>query len=92
MITREGSIKMKNKPNVTDLAGEKVMVDFSQGKYFMLKGVGNDIWDMLEEGKKVADIISKLLEEYEVEEEECVEATIKFLTQLEELDFIEGVS
>lgn len=92
MITREGIIKMKNKPNVTDLAGEKVMVDFSQGKYFMLKGVGNDIWDMLEDNKKVSDIIVKLLEDYEVEEAECVDATIKFLTQLEELDFIEGIS
>ena len=46
----------------------------------------------IEENKKVSDIIAKLLEDYEVEEEECVEATIKFLTQLEELDFIEGVS
>lgn len=39
---------MKAKRNVTDLAGEKVMVDFEQGKYFCIKGVGNDIWDMLD--------------------------------------------
>ena len=60
------------------------------GKYFMLKGVGNDIWDLLEENILVNDIINKLLEEYEVEEDECVDSTLKFLGQLEELDFIEG--
>ena len=92
MITRESKIKMKNKPNVTDLAGEKVMVDFAHGKYFMLKGVGNDIWDMLEDVMAVDTIINRLLEEYDVEEAQCVESTISFLAQLEELDFIEGVA
>lgn len=92
MITRESKIKMKNKPNVTDLAGEKVMVDFAHGKYFMLKGVGNDIWDMLEDDMAVDTIIKRLLEEYDVEEAQCVESTISFLAQLEELDFIEGVA
>ncbi len=90
MISRESRVKIKNMPNVTDLAGEKVMVDFKHGKYFMLKGVGNDIWDLLEENILVNDIIKKLLEEYEVEEKECVDSTLKFLGQLEELDFIEG--
>lgn len=90
MIKREGSVRIKNMPNVTELAGEKVMVDFAHGKYFMLKGVGNDIWEMLEDEVKVSSIIEKLLQEYEVEEEQCVSSTIKFLEQLEELEFIEG--
>ena len=65
MITSESVIKMKNTPNVTDLAGDKVMVDFAQGKYFMLKGVGNDIWDLMDDGMKVADIVAELQKEYE---------------------------
>lgn len=91
MITRDATVKMKNKPNVTDLAGEKVMVDFTQGKYFMLKGVGNDIWEILEDGMKVNSIIERLLQDYDVEEETCADATIRFLSQLEELSFIEGI-
>lgn len=91
MIKREGRVKIKNMPNVTELAGEKVMVDFAHGKYFMLKGVGNDIWEMLEDEIKVDSIIERLLQEYEVEEEQCVSSTIKFLEQLEELEFIEGI-
>ncbi|CDE44130.1 putative uncharacterized protein [Clostridium sp. CAG:411] len=91
MIKREGRVKIKNMPNVTELAGEKVMVDFTHGKYFMLKGVGNDIWEMLEDEIEVDSIIERLLQEYEVEEEQCVGSTIKFLEQLEELEFIEGI-
>ena len=67
------------------------MVDFTHGKYFMLKGVGNDIWEMLEDEIEVDSIIERLLQEYEVEEEQCVSSTIKFLEQLEELEFIEGI-
>ena len=39
------------------------MVDFEQGKYFMIKGTGNDIWDMLQENKNITpgEIIDKLL-------------------------------
>ena len=43
-MDKTAKIRMKAKRNVTDLAGEKVMVDFEQGKYFCIKGVGNDIW------------------------------------------------
>ena len=85
MIKREGRVKIKNMPNVTELAGEKVMVDFTHGKYFMLKGVGNDIWEMLEDEIEVDSIIERLLQE------QCVSSTIKFLEQLEELEFIEGI-
>lgn len=92
MIVRKGKISMKNKPDVTDLAGEKVMVDFAKGKYFTFKGAGNDIWDMLEDGITVETIIYKLLEEYDVEEKQCEESTMKFLEELEEMGFIEGMA
>ena len=70
-MDKTAKIRMKAKRNVTDLAGEKVMVDFEQGKYFCIKGVGNDIWDMLdgqegEDGITVEAILHKLMEEYEV--------------------------
>lgn len=85
------TIKMLQQPQITDLCGEKVMVDFNKGKYFMLKGVGNDIWDLLENNVKVATIITKLLEEYDVDRETCETSTLKFLQDLEELGFIEGM-
>lgn len=79
---------LKKKLNVTDLAGEKVMIDFETGKYFLIKGTGNDIWDMLQEETTPAQIIEKLLSEYDVTPEECEKSVFDFLDRLEKLDFI----
>lgn len=99
-MDRATKIRMKKQMNVTDLAGEKVMVDFEQGKYFCIKGVGNDIWDMLEEqgkegekpkGMTVEAMIHKLLAEYEVTEEVCEKETLEFLSRLEAAGLLEEV-
>ncbi|WP_035773435.1 lasso peptide biosynthesis PqqD family chaperone [Butyrivibrio sp. VCD2006] len=87
-INRGDIIKLKKNLNVTDLSGEKVMIDFESGKYFMIKGSGNDIWDLIQEEITVGDIIKKLLEEYDVSEEECEKSVDEFLTKLKEYEFI----
>lgn len=88
-MDKNATIVMKKKLNVTDLAGEKVMVDFESGKYFLIKGVGNDIWDMLQEETTPARIIAQLLSEYDVTEEECTRSVEEFLGKLQELKFID---
>lgn len=90
-MDKTATIKMKKQLNVTDLSGEKVMVDFEQGKYFMIKGVGNDIWDMLTDNITVAQIVDKLLQEYDVTEEMCEKEVLDFLNNLESLGIIEAV-
>ena len=95
-MDKTAKIRMKAKRNVTDLAGEKVMVDFEQGKYFCIKGVGNDIWDMLdgqegEDGITVEAILHKLMEEYEVMEEVGEKEGLAFLDKLEQAGILEEV-
>lgn len=82
-------IKLKKKMNVTDLSGEKVMIDFQSGKYFMIKGAGNDIWEMIQKETTIDEIIVKLLKEYDVSKEECTSSVMSFLTQLKTLDIID---
>ena len=62
-MDKNTKIVLKKKLNVTDLAGEKVMVDFDSGKYFLIKGVGNDIWEMIQNEITPNEIIDKLLSE-----------------------------
>lgn len=88
MVEMNEVVKLKKNLNVTDLSGEKVMIDFESGKYFMIKGSGNDIWDMIQTEIKVEDIIEKLLSEYDVSREECTKSVMEFLGNLRELDFI----
>lgn len=88
-MDKNAVIKMKKQLDVTDLAGEKVMVDFESGKYFLIKGVGNDIWDMLKEETTPARIIESLLAEYDVTPEECESSVMTFLEKMKDYKFIE---
>ena len=81
-------VSILKKPDVTDLAGEKVMIDFESGKYFMLTGSANDIWDLLNEGAESESIISALTEIYEVESCMCRDGVLGFLSELENIGFI----
>ncbi len=82
------TIKIEKNLDVTELDGEKVMIDFDSGKYFMIKGAGNDIWDMMKDDIKVEIIIDKLLQEYEVEKDVCQDSVITFINQMNDYGFI----
>lgn len=88
-MDKNKTIVLKKKLNVTDLAGEKVMVDFEAGKYFLIKGTGNDIWDMMQNETTPAKIMEGLLKEYDVSADECEKAVMDFLRRMQELGFIE---
>ena len=87
-MEKNKKIVLKKQIEVTELAGEKVMIDFESGKYFLVKGVGNDIWDYLQTETTAADIINHLLEEYEVSPEMCETQVMQFLGKMEEYNFI----
>jgi len=81
-------IKIEKQLDVTDLAGEKVMIDFESGKYFMIKGSGNDIWDMMKDGITVQEIVNGLLGIYDVDEATCSSSVVEFVQQMENYGFI----
>ena len=76
------NVKLARDLNVTDLSGEKVMVDFESGKYYLIKGVGNDIWDMIQQEMTVGEMVNQLTKEYDVDEETCQGSVIEFLQNL----------
>jgi hypothetical protein len=81
-------VRVLKKLDVTDLAGEKVMIDFESGKYFMLTGSANEIWDLLAVSDDLKAIVSALVEIYEVEPDVCREGVLKFLNELVDIGFI----
>jgi len=82
------TVKITKKPDVTDLAGEKVMIDFESGKYFMLTGSANDIWDLLVDGVESESIVAAMMEIYDVDIDECRSGVLKFLNELEKIGFV----
>jgi hypothetical protein len=87
-MNKDTPIKLKKNLEITELNGDKAMVDFETGNYYIIKGVGNIIWNMLYEDITANDIIEKLLSEYDVSREECERSVIEFLDKLKKADFI----
>ncbi|CAM4281005.1 lasso peptide biosynthesis PqqD family chaperone [Paenibacillus tarimensis] len=67
---------------VTDMDGEKVMMSIANGKYYSLGEVGSRIWELAATPVSMEDIISTLLEEYEVDPAACRTEVAAFLEQL----------
>ena len=53
------------------LHDELVMMDLDQGKYFSLNPVATRIWDLLEQPRGLKELIKLLMDEYEVDYEQC---------------------
>lgn len=67
---------------VTVLDGEKFMVDFETGKYYVLTGSGTEIWDYIQQDITVEEIIDRLLTIYDTDRETCTKSTVRFLENL----------
>ena len=89
-MDKDTLIHLKKRLEVAVLDGDKAMIDFETGKYFLLKGPANEIWDIIQNDIKITDIVAKLRTIYDVSEDECLQATISFLQNLDKLGFIEA--
>ncbi|UKS24926.1 lasso peptide biosynthesis PqqD family chaperone [Paenibacillus sp. HWE-109] len=74
---------------VSDMGGEKVMLSIHNGKYYNLGEIGGRIWELLAEPSEVAQIVSLLMAEYEVEQQECEQEVITFIERLSKEGLIE---
>lgn len=70
------------------LHDEVVMMDITKGKYFSLNSVATYIWDLLEHPLSLDDICSKLIDEYEVDPEQCRIEVNKYLEEMQNLGLV----
>lgn len=84
---------IQNKKIIQSAIGEEVvMLDMDSGFYFGLNSVASIIWGKLEKEISLEEIISELLEEYNIDEVACENETKIFLNQLIEKNIIKVVS
>jgi len=69
--------------------GEEILLESEQGVYFGLNEVASRVWAFVEKPATVEEISSRLQAEYEIGEEECLEAVEKLLGELEAYKLIE---
>ena len=71
-----------------EVSGEMVLMDLSSEQYFGLDAVGTRIWNLLDQGTAPADLLSILLREYEVEQQQLESDIEELLGQLLEAGLV----
>lgn len=89
MITIDSYVKRNNEVFASEIDEEVVMMNIGTGKYYGMDVVGSRIWELVKKKIQVKSLIDKLLEEYDVSEEECKNDVIEFLRQLESNNLVE---
>ena len=73
------------------LDDELVTMDIEKGKYFSLNPVATQIWELLEQPLDLQELCNLLMEEYDVEAEQCLADTKECLEKLAEIGLITKV-
>lgn len=87
-MSKETKIKLVKDIDVTDIAGDKVIVDFETGKYYMLKGTAADIWENIQTETTLGALVDVLTSTYDVDEDTCLKGTVAFLNQMADVNFV----
>jgi len=66
-----------------NMDGEVVMLSLQRGEYFGLDKIGSRIWELIEQTMKVDEVRIILMDEYDVDEETCLNDLIEFLEDLQ---------
>ena len=72
-----------------DLDGEAVVLDTDAGVYFGIDGVGARIWELIARPRRVDEIASTLVAEYDVAPEHCRADLERFLANLHDQGLID---
>ncbi len=65
-----------------DLAGEAVMLNLKNGVYYGLDPVGARIWSLIQEPRLVREIRDTVLDEYDVDAEQCEHEVLTLLSEM----------
>lgn len=64
------------------MGDETVILDLASGTYFGLDPVGTRMWELMGEGKTLAEICEQMLEEYEVSRDDLERDTLRLTQEL----------
>ena len=87
-------MKLNKKLVKREIAGDVLLVPVGKSVYdsnglFVLNETGNFLWDLLESCADASELVSKVLDEYEVSYEEALKDVEDFLGKLRELGIID---
>jgi hypothetical protein len=86
----EDSIVTRNTTIVTNnIENEVVMMSLEDGNYYGMSPVATRIWEIIDNSCSVDKICCTLLEEYQIDRENCLKGVIRFLQNLNKTNLIQ---
>lgn len=83
MSINSESIISKNPQIISSkMDDEVVMMSVEKGNYYGLNRVGSEIWEKLTKPLTVSHLCDKLMQEFDVEKEQCEREVITYLEKL----------
>jgi hypothetical protein len=82
MLTTNSIVQRDQEVVAADAEEDLIMVSITTGSYYGLSEVARDIWDSIEEPKRVSDLVDYLTTNYDIDTVSCEEQTISFLRAL----------
>ena len=67
---------------------EIVMLDLEQGNYFALDEIASEIWENLASPILVADLVTVLMTEFDVAQEDCERDVLTYLADLQQRELL----
>lgn len=89
MISTESIVVASSNQISSDLAGEAVILDLDSGTYYGLDAVGLRVWNLVKKPRTVAQIVSTIVAEYEVDRGRCEQDLLALLDRLASKGLIE---
>jgi hypothetical protein len=66
----------------SEIDGETIMMSIDNGKYYGLNTVASRIWEIIKDEPLFAEIVEKLVTEYDIDKTQCEKETKDFLIKL----------
>jgi hypothetical protein len=88
-ISSQTVVSSSKKQVASNLDGDVVLLNCDTCVYYGLEGVGARVWSLVQEPRRVAEILDVLVREYEVEPQRCEQDLLLLLDQALKAGLIE---
>ena len=83
-LSLDSVVKISDDVVFRDLHGEAVLLDLKTSLYFGVDSIGARTWNLIKEHNSLQTVCDLLMKEYHVDEAQCTQDLLKFVSMLEE--------
>jgi len=88
---KEGKVVKAEQAVSVSIGEEEVMLAVDEGVYYSLNSTAKYIWVCLNKPVSFSDVVESLTQEFDASEDECAEAAVKLLDDLEKFALVKRV-